>query len=184
MSSLDRKLLRDLWRLRLQALAIALVIASGVALMVMALTTTESLEATTSAYYERARFADVFARLKRAPDSLEARIAAIPGVRVVETRIVESGLLDVAGYREPVVATLVSLPKSGPQRLNALVLRAGRLPAPGRLREAVVGEPFAEAHHLRPGDTIGAVLRGRRVALRIVGTRVNPVRHSPAGLVW
>jgi putative ABC transport system permease protein len=173
-SSLDRKLLRDLWRLRLQALAIALVIASGVALMVMALTTTESLEATTKAYYERARFADVFARLKRAPDSLEARIAAIPGVRVAETRIVESGLLDVAGYREPVVATLVSLPKSGPQRLNALVLRTGRLPAPGRLREAVVGEPFAEAHHLRPGDTIGAVLRGRHVVLRIVGTALSP----------
>ena len=34
-SSLDRKLLRDLWRIRGQALAIALVIGSGVCMFVM-----------------------------------------------------------------------------------------------------------------------------------------------------
>ena len=35
-SPLDRKLLRDLWRLRAQVVAIAFVIASGVALPIMA----------------------------------------------------------------------------------------------------------------------------------------------------
>lgn len=174
MSSLDRKLLRDLWRLRAQALAIALVIASGVALLVMALTTTESLQATTDAYYERYHFADVFARVRRAPESLAQRIAAIPGVRTVETRIVEPGLLDVRGFREPVVGQMISLPKYGRQTLNALAMRSGRLPAPDRPDEVVVSEPFAEAHHLRPGDTIGAVLRGRRRTLHIVGTALSP----------
>jgi len=41
--ALHRKLLRDVWRLRGQVLAIALVMASGVAVMVMSLTTVESL---------------------------------------------------------------------------------------------------------------------------------------------
>ncbi|MCG8543197.1 MAG: hypothetical protein MJE12_03195, partial [Alphaproteobacteria bacterium] len=68
MRALNRKLLRDLWRLRGQVLAIALVIASGVAVLVMSLTTYESLRGTAEAYYERYRFADVFASVKRAPE--------------------------------------------------------------------------------------------------------------------
>ena len=45
---LDRKLLRDLWRLRGQVLAIGLVIASGVGLLVMSLTSLEALRNTSA----------------------------------------------------------------------------------------------------------------------------------------
>ena len=62
-SALDRKLLRDLWRLRGQVLAIGLVIASGVGLLVMSLTSLEALRDTSAAYYERYRFADALVRL-------------------------------------------------------------------------------------------------------------------------
>jgi len=183
MTSLDRKLLRDLWRLRAQALAIALVIASGVALLVMALTTTAALQATTDAYYERYRFADLFATVRRAPDPLIHEIVAIPGVRTAETRIAETAMLDVPGYREPIVGQLLSLPKHGPQLLNALALRSGRMPASNRPDEVVVSEPFAEAHHLRPGNTLGAILRGRKRTLVIVGTALSPefVYEIPPG---
>ncbi|MBB5535964.1 hypothetical protein [Rhizobium giardinii] len=111
MTSLDRKLLRELWRLRAQVLAIALVIASGTALLIMALTTIEALEKTTAAYYERTRFADMFAEARRAPEYLRRDIADIPGVRIAETRIVEGAILDMAGFSEPVVARLISLPE-------------------------------------------------------------------------
>ena len=53
MRVLDRKLMREIWRLRTQSLAVALVIASGVAVLVMSLSTLEALQATTDAYYER-----------------------------------------------------------------------------------------------------------------------------------
>ena len=186
MSSLDRKLLRDLWRLRMQALAIALVIASGVALLVMALTTTASLQATMDAYYERYRFANVFAAVRRVPDSLIHQIAAVAGVRVAETRIVETGMLDVPSYPEPIVGQFLSLPKHGVERLNALVLRSGRLPVASHPDEVVVSEPFAEAHHLHPGDTLGAILRGRKRTLLIVGTALSPefvYQIPPGGLM-
>ncbi|MGQ9371222.1 ABC transporter permease [Azospirillum sp. ST 5-10] len=173
MTSLDRKLLRDLRRLRSQVLAIALVVASGVALLVMALTTVEALEETTVAFYERQRFADVFARVKRAPEPLRHAIAALPGVRTVETRIVEAAVLDLPGHREPVSGQLLSLPERGPQLLNALALRSGRLPEAGRPDEVVVSEPFAEAHRLVPGDRFGAVLRGRKRTLQVVGTALS-----------
>ena len=110
---LDRKLLRDLWEMKGQAFAIAAVIAAGVTMFVTYLSTFESLQRTRAAYYQRARFADVFASLKRAPARLEERIAAIEGVEVVATRIVADVTLDVPGMAEPATGRLISLPERG-----------------------------------------------------------------------
>ncbi|WP_429819750.1 ABC transporter permease [Ensifer sp. B1-9] len=186
MTSLDRKLLRQLWQMKAQLLAIALVIASGAALLIMSLTTIEALEETTAAYYERTRFADVFAHAKRVPEYRKRDIGEIPGVRLVETRIDERAILNIAGYLEPAVAQVISLPDRGPQLLNALVIRSGRLIDPTRPDEVVVSEPLAEAHRLKPGDSIDAILRGRKRTLHIVGTALSPefvYAIAPGGLM-
>ncbi len=107
MRQLDRKLLRDLWLMKSQSIAISLVMASGIGTFVMSLSTLESLELSKSTYYERYGFAHVFAQLKRAPKTLEARIAQIPGVAVVETRTVVDVTADVRGLPEPAVARLI-----------------------------------------------------------------------------
>ena len=91
MRVLDRKLIRDLRRLWAQSLAIALVMACGVATLVLAIGTYQSLDETRSAYYERYRFGDVFASVARAPNSLARTIAAIDGVAAVETRVASFG---------------------------------------------------------------------------------------------
>src|SRR5687768_6407354 len=134
-SALDRKLLRDVWGMRGQALAIALVIGCGVATFVMSVTTVASLSEAQATYYERYHFADVFSHVKRAPRSLEARIAEVPGVARVQTRIVSSVTLDVPGLDEPAVGRLVSLPDRGEPVLNRLHLRSGRMFEPGRRGE-------------------------------------------------
>jgi hypothetical protein len=72
---LDRKLVRDLARMKGQVVTIALVVACGIASFVSALATYESLRASQRAYYETSHFAQVFARLERAPTILEARSA-------------------------------------------------------------------------------------------------------------
>ncbi|MBD9572993.1 ABC transporter permease [Ensifer adhaerens] len=186
MTSLNRKLLRQLWKMKAQLLAIALVIASGTALLIMSLTTIEALEETTAAYYERTRFADVFAHAKRVLDHRSSDIAEIPGVRLIETRIDERAIVNVDGYVEPVVAQIISLPDRGPQLLNALVIRLGRLVDPTRPDEVVVSEPFAEAHGLTPGDSFEAILQGRKRKLQIVGTALSPefvYAIAPGGLM-
>jgi putative ABC transport system permease protein len=86
--ALNRKVLRDLGLMRGQVVAIAIVITSGMAAFVMFIGAMESLTLTRDRFYREYAFADVFASLKRAPDSLRGRIAAIPGVSVVETRVV------------------------------------------------------------------------------------------------
>ena len=87
MHMLDVKLFRDLKRLWAQAIAIALVVAGGVATLVLAVGSHRSLNDTRIAYYERYQFADVFALVRRAPKALADQIAEIPGVVTVETRI-------------------------------------------------------------------------------------------------
>ena len=72
-STLDRKLLRDLWEMKGQALAIVAVVAAGVTMFVTYLSNFSSLQQTRAEYYETARFADVFASLKRAPKLVQGR---------------------------------------------------------------------------------------------------------------
>ncbi len=174
MRALDRKLLRDLWRIKGQALAIALVIGAGVATFVMSMGTLDSLEQTRAAYYERYRFAEVFALVKRAPELLAERIAGIPGVKMMETRIVKDVTLDIPGLEEPATGRLISIPERGEPHLNALVIRSGRSVAPGRPDEVVISEAFAEAHGFGPGDHLFAMVNGHKRKLDIVGIGLSP----------
>jgi putative ABC transport system permease protein len=171
---LRTKLLRDLWHLRGQVLAVAAVVACGVAVVVTTRSAYESLALSQSSYYASYRFADVFASLKRAPDALRARLLAIPGVAAVETRIVAQVTLDVPGLAEPATGRLISIPERRVPILNDLHLRRGRWLEPGRRDEVLVSEAFAEANRLGPGDTLGAVLHGRWQRLRIVGVALSP----------
>lgn len=174
MKTLDRKLLRDLWKMKGQAAAIALVIASGVATYVLLISNMHSLTQTRERFYQEYAFADVFGSLKRAPDSLKARIGEIQGVAQVETRVTAEVKLQVTGFPEPVTARIVSVPDFGSPLLNKPYLRRGRMAAPWRDDEAVVSEAFAEAHRLGPGDAIGAVINGKWKRLSIVGIALSP----------
>ncbi|MCO6047205.1 FtsX-like permease family protein [Aeoliella sp. ICT_H6.2] len=172
--SLDRKLLRDLRALWGQAIAIALVIASGVATFVNSQNALRSLESTRAAFYERSRFAEVFAGAKRVPDSMKSRLEEIPGVAHVETRIVEGVNLDIPDLNEPALGQLISVPDTHPPLLNQLYLRRGRWLKPGADDEVLASEKFAAANELDIGDTIAAIINGRRKQLRIVGVVLSP----------
>lgn len=174
MRALDRKMLRDLWEIKEQALAIAAVIGCGIAMFVMSLSTLTSLQLTQQTYYDRYRFADVFAQLKRAPQSLVARIGEIPGVARVQTRIVRDVTLDVEGLSEPGVGRLISIPETREPDLNSIYLRQGRYIEPGHSDEVLVSESFALAHDFKPGDKLIAIINGRKKALKIVGIALSP----------
>jgi putative ABC transport system permease protein len=174
MRMLDRKLLRDLAGLKGQAIAIAMVIVSGVATFVMSVSTLDSLRRTQETYYRDYRFAEVFVSLKRAPEALRTRIGEIPGVDAVETRVVASASLDIPDFPDPVRAQLVSIPEEGTPLLNRVFLRKGRMVEPRRDDEVVVSEPFADAHRFAPGDSFAAIINGKRKHLTIVGTGLSP----------
>ena len=160
--------------MKAQALAIAMVVASGVAMFVMYLSTFSSLRATQQSYYEQQRFADVFASLRRAPLSLAADVAAIPGVSAVEARVVANVTLDLEGMVEPATGRLVSIPATRRPRVDDLFVRRGRWIEPGRSDEVLASEAFVIAHGLAPGDHVRAVINGRLRRLTIVGVALSP----------
>lgn len=174
MDPLNIKLWREFWLMRGQALAIVLVIAAGVATYVMSRCTLESLKRAQHAYYARYRFADVFGHAKRAPQTLESRIAEIPGVAAVQTRVVADVKLDMPDLAEPATAKLVSVPDRRPPYINRLHLRKGRYLEPEGRSEVLVSEGFARAHHLIPGDKLRAIINGRYRELTIAGVALSP----------
>src|SRR5215471_16231674 len=173
-SYLDRKLWRDLARMKGQAIAVALVMGCGLAMMIMARSLIHSLESTRQEYYEANRFAEVFVQLKRAPNAIAERIAEIPGVATVQPSISVLVTLDLKSLDEPASGNVRSLPEFGEPRLNRLFLRSGRWIGPGATGELLVSEAFAEANHLVPGDDLALLLNGKRQQLRIAGIVLSP----------
>ncbi len=174
LAALDRKLVRELWAMKGQAMAIAFVIAGGVSVYLVMAGLLSSLEATRLAYYEHYRFADVWAPVVRAPDSLLDEIREIPGVHFAETRVRVPALFDMPGMAEPATGEVFSLPDYGAPSVNQVHLLRGRFPRPGARDEALVLAAFAEAHRLAIGDSVPATIYGGRENVRIVGIALSP----------
>jgi putative ABC transport system permease protein len=173
-SPLNRKLIRDLLNMKGQVLAIAMVVAAGVAMYVMYLSNFASLQRTRASYYNRQRFGDVFASLKRAPLRVADELSSLPDVSAIEVRVVVNVTLDLEQLDEPASGRLISIPSDRRPRVNDLFLRRGRWIEPGRPDEVLASEGFVVAHGLNPGDTVPAVINGRLRRLTIVGVALSP----------
>ena len=174
MSVLDTKMWRDLNRLKTQALAVSLVIACGVATLVLALGAYRSLDQTRAAFYDRYQFPTVFASANRVPASIQTQLSEIPGVSRALLRIRKPVLLDMPALEQPASGVVVSVPNDRNVGLARLYLRSGRLPFSSAVDEVAVLESFAVAHGLSHGDTVIALINGRKRHLRVVGIVISP----------
>ena len=141
-SPLDRKLLRDLWRMKGQAVAIGIVIATGVMMLVMMTGLVTSLNETRRAYYERYRLAEVFAPVTRAPERLLSHLAAIDalpagGIYVLE---LSSYQLDITFSLACEVAILLNITPDHLERHGTLAAYAA-----AKARLFAMQAPFATA---------------------------------------
>jgi len=177
MQALDRKLWRELRQLWSQVLTIALVVASGVSGFLATFGAWDALAWSRTSYYNEARFADVFSSLHRAPVALLPRIAAIPGVARVQDGVAHGIQLFLPGVQDPIRGRLTAIDPRIPQQLNRVTLREGRWPSEGadagRL-EVLVSAAFAQARHLRPGDTLDALMNGKLQGLTVAGIALSP----------
>ena len=172
LSALDHKLLRDVTRLKGQIATIAIVLAGGIICFIALRGDYLSLADARTAYYDRYRFAHVFARLEHAPNSLLPRIESIPGVEVAETRVAKEVTLPVEGMDRAAYGRILSLPASGEPLTNALYLVSGRFPEGDD--EVVLLESFATAHGFEPGHRVPVVMNGKERAMRVAGVALSP----------
>jgi putative ABC transport system permease protein len=184
--ALDRKMLRELWRLRGQLVSIGLVVATAVMMLVTMRGTYEALVLGRGEYYSDYRLADVWSSLERAPESLRARIENIPGVAAVETRVSSFATLDLPWLDVPGQGLFLSVPESRRALVNDIHLRSGRSLRAGRASEVLVSENFFVANDLQLGDTIRSVLNGVRREMVIVGSAIAPDQtySAPPGSLY
>jgi putative ABC transport system permease protein len=184
--ALDRKLLRDLARLRMQALAIALVVAAGTAVFIGTAATARALRLSEEKYYADHRFAHVWTRLVRAPASVLSQLSEIPGVAAVDGRLVTQGVIDVPGLEEPATGLFIGVPSAHGHVLNDVYVRRGRHVEANGVDEVLISEAFADRNSVKPGDTIGAVIAGHQIRARVVGVALSPefiMQIQPGGLI-
>jgi putative ABC transport system permease protein len=155
-------------------MTIALLVGCGIASFVAAVAAAASVQASRDAFYNEAHFADIFARLKRAPRPVLDRLRQLPGVATVTGRVVGDYRIVIDGSDEPVLAHFVSLSWPEEAQLNQTRIQSGRQVEPGRSDEVVLSATFAEMWNLIPGSSVTAILAGRRAKLKVVGIAVSP----------
>lgn len=174
MRVLDRKVLRDAWNLRGQVLTVAAVIATGVAVVVGSVSTYVSLLDARDGYYRVSRFADVWVDVERAPRTLVPLLREIPGVAVVEARVVKDVRVDWPRSNLAVAGRIVSIPAASQPDLNRLHILRGRWPDPLRRDEVLISAGFADYWAVAPGETVRVILNGRLQAFEVAGVVQSP----------
>lgn len=186
---LDRKLVRDLLRLRASIIGIIFIIALGVTCLVTLGSAYRNLLSARDDYYAQSRLADFWIDVRRAPNSIVDELAAIPGVMGVQPRIVARTNVTIRGAAEPITAEVVSIvPRDADpdQAINRVVIMRGSAFTDDSAPEVLLNDAFARARGLGPGDVVEVLLNQRRQSLRVVGTAISAefVYLIPPGGLW
>jgi putative ABC transport system permease protein len=172
-TALRRKLLRELRTSAVQLLAVASILASGVALLVALRSAARNLGEARQKYYAQCRMADFSVELKKAPLGELAGLTSIPGVAEVRPRLRFDVTVDLEGVAGPLNGMVLSLPERPAAVIDGIVLRQGSTFTDRRDEEVIVNESFARRHHLRPGARLHLLLNNRRQELVVVGTALS-----------
>lgn len=169
-----RKAVRDLIRSAAQFAAAGVVVMLGVGIYLGMMSAYLNLSASYARYYERCQFADFHAELDFGTDRLADQVRRIPGVIAVHGRLVTDVPLERPGRQHQRISLRVlSLPDDPGERVNDVLVLAGRVPAPGR-REVLFEKRFAEYHGYRVGDRARLLVDGDERDYWIVGLAVSP----------
>jgi putative ABC transport system permease protein len=183
MKALDRKLLRDLRLMWSQVLTIALVVASGIGGFLITLSAVDSLALARDRFYATGQFADVFASVKRAPESLAQTLRTLPGIADVQTSTEMVVRVQIDGDPDPIIGQLIGVDARVPRRMNLITVRGrtagNEILSPGRARSdgalpVWISETFVMAHGLQPGDRLSALINGKYRALVMTGVALSP----------
>jgi putative ABC transport system permease protein len=183
MKTLNKKLLRDLRLMWSQALTIALVVASGIAGFITTLSSVDSLQLARDQFYASGRFSDVFANVKRAPNSLEETLRQVAGVADVQTTLQQVVRIKISNSSDPILGQLIGIDLEKSPRMNLVSIRNGYHLNTGKqnndgshngLIDALVSEGFANTRGIKPGMELSALINGKHRRIRIVGIALSP----------
>lgn len=173
MSTLDRKLARELYGAKGLLLAITSIVAIGMTCFVTMQSAYHNLHLAQTRYYRQCHMADFWIDLKKAPRVEIATLEQIPGITRITPRIQFSATVDLQHVAKPINALVLSLPDRRQVVVNDIVLQQGDYFGEQRPNEVIVNASFARRHNLYPGSWFHVLLNNRRQELFVVGTAIS-----------
>ncbi|NLB17196.1 MAG: FtsX-like permease family protein [Syntrophomonadaceae bacterium] len=175
MSTLTRKLFRTIANTRGQFIALVVIVALGVMIYVSMNITYSNLAQAQQQFYERNRFADYTFLVIKAPESVVARVEAVPGV-IKATGRLQKDVTIFKDNEERAVGRLTGFPVPMRDELNKLFLLSGRSfdEVPSDEIGIIVDPQYAEANAIKPGSKIEILADSRKVDITVIGTAISP----------
>lgn len=168
-SLLRRKLIRDMWKSRMQFLAVILLCALGTWVFSGLDATWRMLELSSQTYFAEHDTADFWLTIQGADRDKLGRVRRVEGIKDAQARVTVELEAELQG--EP---TLVVEAYEGAPRINTPLVCAGAMPDEGDLRGCLLDEAFAEANGLQVGDRLPLKLGGETYDFIIRGLCLSP----------
>jgi len=174
MSILTRKLLRTIQATRGQFLALVVIVTLGVVLYIGMTTSYYNLSRSQHQFYQDYGFADYTFQVVKAPESMVARVEALPGV-VKATGRIQKDVPIIKEGNERITGRLTGYPLPMNNEVNRLHLLSGRqLELQNSEKVSVLVDPqYAQANRLTPGQDIELIADGKKVTLAVSGTATS-----------
>ncbi|MFN8577474.1 MAG: FtsX-like permease family protein [Candidatus Sericytochromatia bacterium] len=173
MKALDKKLLRELWKIKGQVLAVSIVIACGVAVYIAFFSAFLNLNLTRDSYYKEYRFHDFSITLEKAPINSIFKIQNINGIKEASGRISKDVSINIKEQDELKSGRIISLPDKN-NIIDNIYLMSGRKINHSELNECITDDKFFIANNLKLNEFISVTSNGKKQNLKIVGTVKSP----------
>ncbi len=170
---LFRKTARDMKSTWPQSLALAIIVALGIAGLVSMDGAYRNLSTSYNYAYKTLHFADVTFSVQAAPSAVVKKVAHLDGVSAVTGRLIIDTGYDLPSG-EPIRARFIGLPTDSQPEVDSLYIREGRYLQAGDKDAVVLESHFAKFYGLHPGDEVTPIVNGKRVAMKIVGVASSP----------
>ncbi|MBN1375645.1 MAG: ABC transporter permease [Dehalococcoidia bacterium] len=168
------KLLRDVWKNKIQYGAVAFIIFLGVSIFITCYEAYLNLNMSYNAFYDRLNMADYWISVDGIGQNAVKDMNEIAGVEAYG-RIVKDLFIDMGGETgEKVTGRVISLPENQMPPVNLVQIEAGNYFSRTYGREILVERHFADYYNLRPGNWLRLENEGVKSSFRIRGIVMSP----------
>ena len=168
-NTLGRKLIRDMWKNRMQFLAVILLCALGTWLFCGLDAAWRMIDLSANTYFEKQNLADLWITLQPVDRQTLKDIQLVDGVERIQARATLAMDTDLPGDSSLMVTAVDRV-----SEINIPLMYEGETLAQNDLRGCLLDHAFADANGLHPGDTIGLEWQGQTWRYTIRGTCLSP----------
>jgi putative ABC transport system permease protein len=171
---INLKLLRDIWKGKVQYFAVALIIFLGVSIFITCYEAYLNLSISYNSFYDRLNMADYWISVDQIGDNAVRDINEIAGVEA-SGRIVQDLFIDMGEQGgEKVTGRVISLPENVMPVVNRVEIEVGNYFSRSSGREILVERHFADYYNLKPGDWLTLEHEQVKSRFRIRGIVMSP----------